>query len=144
MQSAGHAQVQVQTAPASKAKLWTGRIMSGLVIAFLAMDVVGKFVVPQPVVEGMAKLGWPAHLSVPVGVILLICVTLYAIPRTAIVGAILLTAYFGGAVATHMRVQDPLFSHILFPVYMGILAWGGLFCRYEKVRVLFTRWTTST
>lgn len=127
---------QLATVHVSKGALWTGRILSGVVVAFLLFDVVGKFIVPAPVVEGMTKLGWPVTLSRPLGAILLTCVIVYVLPRTAVLGAILLTGYLGGAVATHMRVGDPLFSHILFPTYVGLLAWGGLFFREPRLRQL--------
>jgi ABC-type transport system involved in cytochrome c biogenesis permease component len=83
--------------------------------------------------ETMIKLGYPSELSLTLGIITLICVALYLVPRTAVLGAILLTGYLGGAVATHVRVGDPLFSHILFPVYIGILVWGGLYLRDYRV-----------
>src|SRR3954468_19559913 len=120
----------------SKGALWTGRILSGLVIAFLLMDAIMKFVIPPAVVKGMADSGWPLHFSVPLGIILMTCIIFYAIPRTSVLGAILLTGYLGGAVASNMRLELPLFSHVLFPVYVGVLAWGGLFFREPKIREL--------
>ena len=127
-----------QTAPVSKKSLWTGRIMSGLVIAFLAVDVVIKFVkpAPAPVVETCAHLGLPLSLAPVLGMILLMSTALYVIPNTSVLGAILLTAYLGGAVATHLRVGDPLFSHVLFPTYLGVLLWGGLYVREPRLRAL--------
>jgi hypothetical protein len=127
-----------QAVSISKGKLWAGRVMSGLVVLFLAFDSVFKFVkpAPAPVVEASAKLGWPLSLAPVLGVILLVSTALYAIPKTSVLGAILLTGYLGGAVATHLRVGDPLFSHILFPTYLGILLWGGLFCRDDRVGAL--------
>src|SRR5579863_1430173 len=108
-------------APQSGKTLWTGRVVSGLVVAFLTLDGVMKLVKPKPVVEAFVRTGWPISVAVPLGVTLLACVALYVIPRTAVLGAILLTGWLGGAVATHLRIGDPLFSHVLFPVYFGIL-----------------------
>jgi len=127
-----------QTAPVSKKGLLAGRIMSGLVIAFLAVDVVIKFVkpAPAPVVETFAHLGWSLSLAPVLGIVLLVSTALYVIPNTSALGAILLTGYLGGAVATHLRVGDPLFSHILFPTYLGVLLWSGLYLREERLRAL--------
>jgi hypothetical protein len=116
----------------------TGRVMSGVAIAFLAFDSAMKFVKPAVVLEASAKLGFPEQLTVTLGVILLASTVLYAIPRTAVFGAILLTGYLGGAVCTHLRVGDPLFSHVLFPTYLGALIWGGLWLRDGRVRAMFT------
>lgn len=129
-------QAATQTALISKTALWTGRILSGVSVLFLLFDSAIKLIQAAPVLEGMPRLGWPASLAVPLGTILLICVILYVIPRTSVLGAILLTGYLGGAVATHTRIGDPLFSHILSPVYMGIFIWGGLYFRDARVRAL--------
>jgi hypothetical protein len=129
-------QSAAQTVPASKKMLWTGRIISAVVVLFLLFDSVIKFINPAPVVEASAHLGLPDSLAVVLGIILLACTAIYAIPRTSILGAILLTGYLGGAVATHLRIGDPLFSHVLFPVYMGVLLWGGLFLREDRLRAL--------
>ncbi|MDQ6676946.1 MAG: DoxX family protein [Acidobacteriota bacterium] len=125
-----------QTAPADRARVWVGRILSGLVILFLVFDSIMKFIKPTPVAEAFAKLGLPLSLSAALGVVLLICTILYSIPRTSFLGAILLTGYFGGAVATHLRVGDPLFSHVLFPAYLGVLLWAGLYLREDRLRAL--------
>src|SRR4029434_4213002 len=129
-----------QSAPLSKGRMWTARIMSGLPALFLLVDAVGKLVKPAPVVEGTLQLGYPESVILGLGIILLACTVLYIIPRTAILrailGEILLTGYLGGAVATHVRVGSPLFSHILFPVYLGVLIWGGLYLRDERLRAL--------
>jgi hypothetical protein len=124
------------TAPVSKGKLWTGRIMSALPVLFLLMDGVMKLMKPEFVVKATVQLGYPESVIFPLGIIVLVCVILYVIPRTAVLGAILLTGYLGGAVATHVRVGDPLFSHTLFPVYFAILVWGGLYLREERLRAL--------
>jgi hypothetical protein len=126
----------IQAAPLSKGRLWTGRIMSALPVLFLLVDAVGKLVKPAPVVEGTVQLGYPESVLLGLGIVLLTCTVLYVIPRTAILGAILLTGYLGGAVATHVRVGSPLFSHILFPVYVAVLIWGGLYLRDERLRTL--------
>jgi DoxX-like family len=125
-----------QSASLSKGRLWTGRIMSALPALFLLIDAVGKLVKPAPVVEGTVQLGYPESVLLGLGIVLLTCTVLYVIPRTAIFGAILLTGYLGGAVATHVRVGSPLFSHILFPVYLAVLIWGGLYLRDERLRAL--------
>jgi hypothetical protein len=119
-----------------KGRLWIGRIMSALPALFLLIDAVGKLVKPVPVVEGTVQLGYPESVLLGLGIVLLTCTVLYVIPRTAIFGAILLTGYLGGAVATHVRVGSPLFSHILFPVYLAVLIWGGLYLRDERLRAL--------
>jgi hypothetical protein len=125
-----------QTAPVSKKKLWTGRIISTLVVLFLVFDSVLKFIKPPAVVEASAHLGLPMSLAVTLGIVLLSCTALYVIPLTSILGAILLTGYLGGAVATHLRAGDPLFSHVLFPTYLGVLLWLGLYLREDRLRAL--------
>jgi DoxX-like family len=126
----------VQSAAVSKGKLWTGRIMSALPALFLLVDSVGKLIKPAPVVEGTVQLGYPESVLLGLGIVLLTCTVLYVIPSTAILGAILLTGYLGGAIATHVRVGSPLFSHTLFPVYLAVLVWGGLYLRDERLRAL--------
>ena len=126
-----------QTATGSKKSLWAGRIMSGIVVLFLIFDGVTKLMVIQPVVQGMRQLGYPVPLAPVIGTILLICVVLYVIPRTAPLGAILLTGYLGGAVASQFRIGMPLFSYTLAPIYVAALAWGGLYLRDSRVRGLF-------
>jgi len=121
----------------SKASVWTGRIMSGLISLFLLADGVAKFFKPAPVVEGTIQLGYPESSIIPLGVVLVASTILYMIPRTSVFGAILLTGYLGGAVATHARVGNPLLTHTLFPVFFGILIWGGLYLRNRRVRALF-------
>lgn len=125
----------MHTTPAKPA-LWAGRTLSALVTAFLLLDAVAKFVRPEPVVEGTLKLGYPQGAILPLGVVLLVSTLLYALPRTAGLGAILITGYLGGAVATHLRVSNPLFTHTLFPVYFGIAAWLGLYLREPRLRIL--------
>jgi DoxX-like family len=122
--------------PRSKGRLWTGGVMSALPALFLFVDGIGKLVKPAPVVEGTIELRYPESVLLGLGIVLLICTVLYVIPRTAVLGAILLTGYLGGAIATHVRVGSPLFSHILFPVYLPVLLWGGLYLRDERLRAL--------
>ena len=116
----------------SKKMLWTGRVISALVILFLLVDGVGKVARFAPYVEATVKVGYPASLVVPIGIVLLICTVVYAIAQTSVLGAILLTGYLGGATATHVRVGQPFW----FPIMMGVLVWAGLFLREERLRAL--------
>ena len=129
-------QSATQMAPVSKGRLWAGRIMSALPVLFLLMDGVMKLVKPEFVIKATVQLGYPESVIFGLGIVVLVCVILYVVPRTAVLGAILLTGYLGGAVATHVRVGDPLFSHALFPVYFAMLLWGGLYLREERLRAL--------
>jgi len=127
-----------ETAPVSKPARWTGRVLSGLVIAFLLLDGAIKLV-PWPVVtETMDKMGYGSSESLArtLGVITIACTVLYAIPPTSILGAILLTGYLGGAMASHVRIGSPLFSHILFGFYLALMVWGGLWLRDRRLRSL--------
>jgi len=120
----------------SKTKLWISYAMSWLVILFMLMDSIMKFVKPTDVIEGTLALGFAEeHLPI-IATLGLISTLLYIFPRTSILGGILLTAYFGGAVATHVRLNNPLFTHVLFTVYFGILIWVGLWLRNSKLREL--------
>jgi len=119
----------------NKSSLWGGRILSALPVLFLLLDGIMKVVKPAFVVEATVQLGYPESVIVALGVVLVACTILYLIPRTAVLGAILLTGYLGGAVATHVRVGGPLFS-ILMPVILGAMLWGGLYLRDERVRSL--------
>jgi hypothetical protein len=123
-------------AVASKGAVRTGRALTTLAVLFLALDGVAKLLRPEPVMTGTVQLGYAASAVLPIGVVLLACVALYAIPRTSVLGAVLLTGYLGGAIATHVRVGNPLFTHILFPVYVAALVWGGLFLRRPALRVM--------
>ena len=125
-----------EVAPASAKKLWAGRILSGLAILFLLVDGIMKLVNPAPVVEGMIRLGYPLNLTATIGIILLTCVVIHAIPQTSTLGAVLLTGYLGGAVASQLRVGEPLFSNVLFPIYMAAFIWGGLYLRDDRLRAL--------
>jgi len=121
----------------SKPQLWAGRILTGLPALFLLMDAVMKFVQPKEVVDATVQLGYGASAILPLGITLLFSLILYLYPRTSILGAILLTGYLGGAVATHVRIDNPLFSHVLFPVYIGIMLWAGLYFRNPQFQKLF-------
>ena len=118
--------------------VWPGRIVSGFVVLFLVVDAGFKLIrpLPAPAVEAFGKLGYPIEFAAGIGVLLLSCLALYLIPRTSVLGAILLTGYLGGGVASHVRVGDPWFSHALFPVYVGLLIWGGLYLRDQRLRAL--------
>jgi DoxX-like family len=109
--------------------------MSGLHALFLLVDGAMKLAKSEPVVTATVQLGYPERTIVGMGFVLLVCVVLYLVPRTSVLGAILLTGYLG-AVATHVRVGDPLFTHRLFPVFLGVLLWGGLFLRDSTLRTL--------
>ena len=124
-----------QAAPISKGTLWGGRIMSGLPALFLLADATFKFIRPAPVVEGTVKLGYSESVLVPLGVVLLVSTLLYLIPRTSVLGAILLTGYLGGAVATHVRASGTAFE-ICFPILFGVFLWGGLYLRDIRLRSL--------
>ena len=125
----------IPSSPAdSKRRLWTGRLLSGLAVLFLLFDSTGKLLQVQPVIDGTIRLGYPRDIVFSLGVILLSCVVAYVIPRTSVLGALLLTGYLGGAVATHVRVVNPLFSHVLFPTYVAALLWGGLVLRDVRLR----------
>ena len=119
----------------SKGKLWGGRIMSWLTALFLLVDGVMKLFKPAVVVEATVKLGYAENIILPIGIVLTVCTILYLIPRTAVLGAILLTGYLGGAVATHVRVGEGLFP-ISFPIIFGVLLWGGLYLRDNRLRTL--------
>ena len=125
----------MQTAPVSQKTLWAGCIMSGLPVLFLLVDGVMKLVKPALVVEGTLRYGFSESVIIPLGILLTACTIIYVIPRTAVLGAILLTGYLGGAVVTHVRFGDPWFP-ILFPVCIGALVWGGLYLRDGRLRAL--------
>jgi hypothetical protein len=118
-------------------KFWAGWTISGLVIAFLLMDATMKLLALPIVIETGASLGFAGEGTARgLGILLLVCTGLYAVPRTAALGAVLLTGFLGGAVASHLRVGSPLFTHVLFGIYVGVLMWGGLWLRDARVRLL--------
>ena len=124
-----------QSAPVAKKELWVGRIMSALPALFLLVDGGMKLIKPKFVVEATVRLGYPESVIVGLGIVLVACTVLYLVPPTSFLGAILLTGYLGGAVATHVRIGDDLFP-ISFPVILGALLWGGLFLHDDRLRAL--------
>jgi hypothetical protein len=124
-------------APTSGGMLWTGRILSGLVVLFLLFDGALKLIPLDVVITTSQELGIPTHLARTLGVLTLAGTLLYAWPRTAVLGAVLLTGYLGGAIYVHVRAGSPMFSHTLFGIYLGLLIWGGLWLRDERLRSLF-------
>ena len=121
---------------------WAGRALSTLAVLFLLFDSTGKLLEVAPVVAGTTALGYPASTVFAIGVIELLCVAAYVIPSTSVLGAILLTGYLGGAIATHVRVLNPLFTHTLFPIYVALFVWGGLFLRDSRLRT-FLPWSAA-
>ncbi|HMF76642.1 MAG TPA: DoxX family protein [Bryobacteraceae bacterium] len=119
--------------------VWTGRILSGFAALFLVFDATMKVLALPPAVQGTTQLGYPASTLLGIGLLQFICLVLYLVPRTALIGAILWTGYLGGAVATHVRVGSPLFTHILFPLYVAALLWAGLWLRDRRVDALLTQ-----
>lgn len=118
-------------------KRWIGRVLTALAAMFLSMDGGMKVVRSAPSVEGTVALGFPENSVVGIGVLLLACVAVYLVPRTALLGAVLLTGYLGGAIAAHVRLGNPLFTHTLFPLYVAAMVWGGLALRDTRVRALW-------
>jgi hypothetical protein len=117
---------------------WVGFAMSAVVVLFLLMDAGMKLAAVRPVLEAGEQIGFPgADMARRLGALLLVCTLLYVYPRTALLGAILVTGFLGGAVATHVRLGNPLFTHVLFGVYVGVLMWGGLVLRDPRVKALF-------
>lgn len=123
--------------PHSAAKLWTGRVLSGLAVIFLTWDAAIKVVRHPMALAGVSSLGYAAD-SVPIiGLIEMVCLAVYLVPRTSIFGAVLCSGYLGGAIATHLRLSNPLFTHTLFPIYVALLLWGGLSLRDRRVLPFF-------
>lgn len=131
-------QTVAQAEPVSGKARRAGQVVSALVILFLLFDGAMKLIPIAPVTEAMAQLGYPASASLArgLGILTLGCTLLYAVPRTAVLGAILLTGYLGGAIATHLRVESPIFTHLLFGFYLGLMVWGGLYLRDVRLRAL--------
>jgi len=125
----------IDTTAPSKSRLVTGRVLSTLTVLFLIMDIVFKFIRPVPpqVLQSMAQLGFQTSLLSVIGILLLVCTVLYVIPATSVLGAVLLTGYLGGAISVQVRVGNPLFGYVLFPVYIGVLMWAGLYLRETRL-----------
>ncbi|MFP2962647.1 DoxX family protein [Myxococcus sp. 1LA] len=122
---------------ASKKALWTGRVLSGIAVLFLLFDATGKLLQIPEAQAGTVELGYPVSVLFGLGIVQLACLAVYLIPRVSVLGAVLWTGYLGGAVATHVRVGNPLFSHMLFPVYVATLLWLGLWLRDARLRGVF-------
>ena len=120
----------------SKLGLWVGRGLGWFAALFMLADGAGKILQPQPVIDGTVQLGYSADILLTLGIVQLTCVLTYLVPRTSVLGAVLLTGYLGGAVASHARLGDPLVTHTLFPTYVGALLWSGLVVRDERLRAL--------
>ena len=135
-------EIAVTSAPAPAASsvsfraLWLGRAASGLAVLFLAFDAAMKVFVVPAAIEATVQLGYPAHVLPVLGVLQVICLVVYLMPRTAVLGAVLWTGYLGGAIATHVRIENPLFTHVLFPVYIAVLLWLGLWLRDHRLRAV--------
>ena len=122
----------------SSGMLWMGRVLTALFALFiLAASVAPKLAGATVVDETLSQLGWPTHFGLMLGLIELGCLVLYLVPRTSVLGAVLMTGFLGGAMATQVRVGSPLFSHQLFGIYLGLFMWGGLWLRDVKLRALF-------
>ena len=120
----------------AKKRSIAGYVLTGLVAAFLTFDTVMKLLQLAPAVQGTTELGYPARTVVVIGAIEFVCLVLYLVPRTSVLGALVLTGYLGGAIATHVRVGSPLVSHTLFPIYVALMVWGGLYLRESRLREL--------
>lgn len=131
-------QAAAQRSNMSGVRRWTARTMGGIVLLFMLFDGIGKLVGPAPVVEATQELGFAEHHLAIMGILSLLATLLYMMPRTAFLGALLLTGYLGGAVAAQVRIDAPLFSNTLFPVYVAVLVWGALWLRDERLRRLLT------
>jgi DoxX-like family len=135
-----HAVTHAIPIPASTPRVptivWAGRILSAIPVLFLIFDTVIKFLNIAPVTDSFTQLGYPLGLARVIAVLELVCLIAYLVPRTAVLGAVLLTGYLGGAIATHVRAESPLFTHVLFPVYVALLLWAGLYLREHRLRGL--------
>jgi len=124
-------------APISRGTLWTARTLYALVILFMLFDSTAHLLKPAPVVEAFNRLGYPLSASVGIGVVELLCLIAYAVPRTALLGAVLLTGVLGGAIATHVRAGSPVFEAYIFPAILGLVIWGGIWLRDARLRAMF-------
>jgi len=135
-QTAAMGQSSANVKSSQKGMTWTGRVLSGFAILFMLFDAFGKFTMPSYVVESFTRLGIPPSQGISIGVLLLVGTIIYAIPRTAVLGAVLLTGFLGGAVAIQMRAGSSTFETV-FPVLFGVIVWAGVFLRDCKVRAVF-------
>jgi hypothetical protein len=126
----------IHTPHESKSRLWAGRILLAVPVLFLVFDSVIKLMRITPVLDSFHELGYPESVAFAIGILETVCLVVLVVPRTSMLGAIMLTGYLGGAVATHVRVGSPLASHVLFPVYVGLLIWAALFLREDRLRAL--------
>ena len=129
--------LDTQAAAVSRGALWTARILTILVALFLLFDAVGHIAKPAPVVDAFARLGYPLSASLGIGIVELLCLVVYVIPRTEVLGAVLLTGVLGGAIASHVRVGSPLFEAYIFPILVGLFVWGGIWLRDVRLRALY-------
>ncbi len=128
---------QIETDSVSKKKLWVNRILIAVPVLFMLIDGITKLKMIPPVMEASKRFGYQPNIIPVIEIILLVCTILYLIPRTSILGAVLLTGYLGGAVVTNLRIESPLFSNTLFPVYFGILICGGLYLKDSRLSIIF-------
>lgn len=135
-QAAAMEQPSSKTRTASKGMIWTGRVLSGLTVLFMLFDAFGKFAMPHQVLEACTRLGFPTSQIFSIGVLLAVSTIVYANPRTAVLGAVLLTGYLGGAVAIQMRAGSPTFETV-FPVLFGVVLWAGIYLRDCSLRAVF-------
>jgi hypothetical protein len=124
-------------APTSTPQLWTARTLSTLVVLFMLFDSIIHLMKPAPVVDAFNRLGYPLSASVGIGILELLCLLAYAIPRTALLGAVLLTGHLGGAISTHVRAGSPVFEAYIFPAILALMIWGGIWLRDPRLRAIF-------
>jgi hypothetical protein len=129
--------LDTQAGAVSRSALWSARILSALVTLFLLFDAVAHIAKPTPVADAFARLGYPLSASLGIGILELFCVVVYVIPRTEILGAVLLTGVLGGAIATHLRAGSPPFEAYIFPFIVGLFVWGGIWLRDVRLRALY-------
>ena len=134
--AAAHPSPAAAPATRSRAALWGGRFLTGFATLFLTFDALIKFSLSKEAVQGTTELGWPVELVGTLGALQLVLLAISLVPRTAVLGAVLWTGYLGGAIATHLRLENPLLTHTLFPLFVAALLWGGLYLRDARVRAL--------
>jgi hypothetical protein len=129
--------------PVSKRRVWAGRVITAIPVLFLAFDTAIKLLNIQPVIDSLRQLGYPETMGPVIGAIELVCLAAYLLPRTSLIGAVLFTGYLGGATATHLRLNNPLFTHVLFAAYVGALLWLGLYLRDPRLAALLRQSPSS-